>query len=139
MNVTTAMRQPGSTVKPFTCSAALELGMTPGDIIWDTPANISGYQPVNVPITSASMVRCGCAPPRQLVQHPGCANSAPDRCRKLIAIMRRFGIDSIEPDPSRYGLSLTLGGGDVTLLEMTRGFSVFANGVRWCPPRPSCA
>ena len=40
VNVTTAVRQPGSTMKPFTYSAALERGMTPGDVIWDTRTSI---------------------------------------------------------------------------------------------------
>ena len=38
VNVTIAPRQPGSTMKPFNYSDAMELGMTPGDVLWDTPA-----------------------------------------------------------------------------------------------------
>ena len=123
VNVTTALRQPGSTVKPFTYSAALEMGMTPGDVIWDVPIDIAGYRPVNYDGRFHGPVRLRTAlansyniPAVQTLRRIGVEN--------LIAIMRRFGIESIEPDPSRYGLSLTLGGGDVTLLEMTRGFSV---------------
>ena len=37
VNVATSLRQPGSAMKPLTYSAAMEQGMTPGDIIWDTP------------------------------------------------------------------------------------------------------
>ena len=132
VNVTTAMRQPGSTVKPFNYAAALELGMTPGDIIWDTPTNISGYQPVNYDGRFHGPVRMRTAlansyniPAVQTLRRIG--------VESLIAIMRRFGIESIAPDPSLYGLSLTLGGGDVTLLELTRGFSVFANGGALVP------
>ncbi len=132
VNVTTALRQPGSTVKPFTYSAALEMGMTPGDVIWDVPIDIAGYRPVNYDGRFHGPVRLRTAlansyniPAVQTLRRIGVEN--------LIAIMRRFGIESIEPDPSRYGLSLTLGGGDVTLLEMTRGFSVFANGGAYVP------
>lgn len=132
VNVAISMRQPGSTVKPFTYSAALELGMTPGDIIWDTPTDIAGYVPVNYDGRFHGPVRMRTAlansynvPAVQTLRRIGVEN--------LIAIMRRFGIESIEPDPSRYGLSLTLGGGDVTLLEMTRGFSVFANSGAYVP------
>jgi penicillin-binding protein 1C len=132
VNVTIALRQPGSTVKPFTYSAAMELGMTPGDIIWDVPIDIAGYRPVNYDGRFHGPVRLRTAlansyniPAVQTLRRTG--------VESLIAIMRRFGIESIEPDPSRYGLSLTLGGGDVTLLEMTRGFSVFANGGAYVP------
>lgn len=132
VNVTTAQRQPGSTVKPLTYAAALEMGMTPGDIIWDVPIDIAGYRPVNYDGRFHGPVRLRLAlassyniPAVQTLRRIGVEN--------LIAIMRRFGIDSIEPDPSRYGLSLTLGGGDVTLLEMTRAFSVFANGGAYVP------
>ncbi|HVU12010.1 MAG TPA: transglycosylase domain-containing protein, partial [Phototrophicaceae bacterium] len=47
VNVAISLRQPGSAMKPLTYSAAMEQGMTPGDIIWDTPVNIDGYQPVD--------------------------------------------------------------------------------------------
>ena len=57
VNVTIALRQPGSTMKPFTYSAAMELGMTPGDIIWDTPTDIGGYQPRNYDRTFHGPVR----------------------------------------------------------------------------------
>src|SRR5690606_24792959 len=40
VNVAVSLRQPGSTMKPFNYAAAMENGMTPGDVIWDTPTNI---------------------------------------------------------------------------------------------------
>ncbi len=50
----------------------------------------------------------------------------------MIAMAKRFGITSF--DRNDYGLSLTLGGGDVSVLEMTSAFSVFANGGVRVPP-----
>ena len=41
--------------------------------------------------------------------------------------MQRFGVDSLGTDAGRYGLALTLGGGDITLLELTQAYGVFAN------------
>ena len=41
--------------------------------------------------------------------------------------MQRFGVVNLGDDASRYGLSLTLGGGEVSPLELTRAFAVFAN------------
>jgi membrane carboxypeptidase/penicillin-binding protein len=55
------------------------------------------------------------------------------RRENLLAIARRFGVESLGDDPSQYGLSLTLGGGEITLLELTRGYSVFANGGAYVP------
>jgi len=48
----------------------------------------------------------------------------------MVASASAFGLDTIQ-DPSKYGLSLTLGGGEVTMLDMAEAFSVFANtGIR---------
>ncbi|MFW5749123.1 MAG: hypothetical protein ACOCYT_05865, partial [Chloroflexota bacterium] len=44
-----------------------------------------------------------------------------------LQFIARLGVDSLGLDPSRYGVSLTLGGGEMTLLELTRGYTVFAN------------
>ncbi|MCW5880655.1 MAG: hypothetical protein KIS91_06970, partial [Anaerolineae bacterium] len=122
VNVTTAMRQPGSTVKPFTYSAALELGMTPGDIIWDTPTNISGYQPVNYDGRFHGPVRMRTAlansyniPAVKLLEMVGIPN--------VQAMAHRMGINGLN---GQYGLALTLGGGEVTLLDLTYAYSVLA-------------
>jgi penicillin-binding protein 1C len=132
VNVTISPRQPGSTMKPFMYSAAIELGMTPGDVIWDTPTDIAGYVPVNYDRTHRGPVQLRQAlaqslniPAVQTLRWVGVEN--------LLAIMRRFGVQSLSDDPSQYGLSLTLGGGEITLLELTRGYSVFANGGAYVP------
>ena len=50
--------------------------------------------------------------------------------RNSLGLMKDMGIDSLT-DPDRYGLTLVLGGGEVSLLEMTGAYAVFANnGVR---------
>lgn len=133
VNVTTAPRQPGSTVKAFTYAAAIERGMTPGDVIWDTrteigipgqqpyiPRNYSGgYSgPLRMRIALANSLNI---PAVQTLRW----NVGVDY---LLQFMYRLGITSLELNPSLYGLSLTLGGGEVTALELTRGYSVFPNG-----------
>lgn len=132
VNVAISQRQPGSTMKPFTYSAALELGMTPGDIIWDTPTDIAGYVPHNYDRTFRGPVRIREAlaqslniPAVQTLRQVGVEN--------LLATARRFGIQSLGDDASQYGLSLTLGGGEITLLELTRGYGIFANGGAYVP------
>ncbi|MBK8023425.1 MAG: transglycosylase domain-containing protein [Chloroflexi bacterium] len=132
VNVTLAPRQPGSTMKPLTYASALEQGMTPGDIIWDTATEIAGYQPVNYDRTFHGPVRLRSAlansyniPAVQTLRQVGVPS--------MLEIASRFGMQSLGTDASQYGLSLTLGGGEVTLLELTRAYSVFANGGTLVP------
>ncbi len=131
VNVTIAPRQPGSTMKPFTYSMAMELGMTPGDALWDTPLKISGPGvPANWPRNYDNRYH-GPLRMRQALANsynvPAVATLRRIGVPNLLSIMKRFGVQSLGDDASRYGLSLTLGGGEVTLLELTRAYSVFAN------------
>ncbi len=132
VNVAISLRQPGSTMKPLTYSAAIEQGMTPGDIIWDTPTDIGGYQPLNYDRTFHGPVRMRTAlansynvPAVQTLRRIGVPS--------FLEIAQRFGIESLGSDPSQYGVSLTLGGGDITLLELTRAYATFANGGSFVP------
>lgn len=138
VNVTTAPRQPGSTVKAFTYAAALERGMTAGDVIWDTPTEISIpgqqiYRPRNYTGGFSG-------PTRMRPSLAGSLNIPAVQTLRwnvgvdyLLSFMKRFGLETLVPDPSLYGLSLTLGGGEVTALELTRGYAVFANGGNLVP------
>lgn len=131
VNVTTALRQPGSTVKAFNYAAAIERGWSPGDVIWDTLTRIGipgqqQYVPRNYDNSFHGPMRMRYAlansyniPAVQTLRYVG--------VEYLLDTMRRFGMNSLTGDASRYGLSLTLGGGEVSLLELTRGYAVFAN------------
>ncbi len=138
VNVTTAFRQPGSTVKAFTYAAALERGMSPADVIWDTKTDIGipgqpTYSPVNYdrrfhgPMTMRSaLANSYNIPAVQTLRLVG--------VDYLLQFMRRFGVETLGTDASRYGLSLTLGGGEITLLELTAGYAVFANQGSYVRP-----
>lgn len=131
-NVTVGLRQPGSSVKPFTYAAAIERGMNPGEVIWDTQTEIGipgqpPYVPRNYDLTFHGPMRMRSAlansyniPAVQVLRHYVGVDY-------MIAFMRRFGMTSIKPDPSLYGLSLTLGGAEVSPLELTRGYAALAN------------
>ncbi|MDZ4767602.1 MAG: transglycosylase domain-containing protein [Chloroflexota bacterium] len=132
VNVVVAPRQPGSTMKALTYASALEQGITAGDILWDTPTNIAGYEPRNYDGTFHGPVRMRAAlansyniPAVQTLRQVGVPS--------LLEIAARFGVRSLGSDASAYGLSLTLGGGEITLLELTRAYSVFANGGSLVP------
>lgn len=137
VNVAIALRQPGSTMKPFTYSAAMERGMTPGTVIWDTRTDIGIpgqplYTPVNYDRTYHGPVTMRTAlansyniPAVQTLRLVG--------VDYLLELMHRFGVESLNQDASQYGLSLTLGGGEVSLLELTNGYSVFANQGAYVP------
>jgi len=150
INMALAPRQPGSSIKPLTYTAAFEKGWTPATLIWDVPSEFppSGdpndpsepYVPVNYdgrfhgPVTVRSaLANSFNVPAVKTLQYVGIYDN-PNTPQEdgLIALAKRMGITTL--DRTDYGLSLTLGGGDVTLLQMTSAFSIFANnGVRYEP------
>ncbi len=147
---TSATRQPGSSIKPITYAAAFEKGWTPSTMIWDVPIELppSGdpndprepYKPVNYDgkYHGAVTVRTALAnsyniPAVRTLDFVGIYDD-PDTPQKegMIAMAERLGITTLTRDD--YGLSLTLGGGEVSLLDMTSAFSVFANSGKRVPP-----
>jgi 1A family penicillin-binding protein len=142
---TSPTRQPGSSIKPITYVAAFEKGWTPATWIWDVPTEFpDGANPPYIPknyddkFHGGMTVRTALAnsfniPAVKALQFVGIYDDpATPQKEGLIAMAERLGITSLtRPD---YGLSLTLGGGEVSLLEMTGAFSVFANGGKKIPP-----
>lgn len=131
VNIVTSAQQPGSAIKVITYAAALEKGMSAASIISDTPivykqTGSPPYTPVNYDGKFHGLVSLRYA----------LANSYNIPAVKLLAQMgvpamlekgKQMGVDSWESDPSRYGLSLALGGGEVTMLEMARVYGTLAN------------
>ncbi len=147
---TSPTRQPGSSIKPINYVAAFEKGWTPATLIWDVPSEFppSGnpndprepYKPVNYddrfhgPVTvRTALANSFNVPAVKTLQFVGIYDD-PETPEKegMIGMAERLGITSFtRPD---YGLSLTLGGGDVSVIEMTSAFSVFANAGRRVSP-----
>ncbi|HCE16776.1 MAG TPA: hypothetical protein DEQ80_02840 [Anaerolinea thermolimosa] len=142
INMADVPRQPGSSIKPITYVAAFEKGWTPSTLIWDVPSefppsgnpsdNRPPYKPVNYdgrfhgPVTvRTALANSYNVPAVKALQFVGIYDG-------LIPVARRLGITTLTRDD--YGLSLTLGGGEVTLLEMTSAFATFANNGRRVPP-----
>lgn len=137
VNVTIRPRQPGSSFKPIVYAAAFEEGYTPGTILFDLETNFGvqgakAYIPQNYagkfhgPLTARQALANSLNVPSVKMLYLVGVHDA-------IAFAERLGITTLT-DPDRYGLSLVLGGGEVTLLEETAAFSVFAaDGKRAAP------
>lgn len=150
VNMATSPRQPGSAIKPITYTAAFEKGWTPATLIWDVPSEFppSGdkedtripYKPINYdekfhgPVTvRTALANSYNIPAVKTLQFVGIYDD-PNTPEKdgMINLSKRLGISSLTRQD--YGLSLTLGGGEVTLLEMTSAYATFANSGLYLPP-----
>jgi penicillin-binding protein 1A len=118
-----AMRQPGSSFKPFIYLAAIESGYTPDSMIDDSPIEIGDWKPENFSNTYRGPITL-----RTALTHS--SNMAAIRLMqavgadKVVETARRLGVLSVR----NVGPTLALGTSEVTLLEMTSAFAVFANG-----------
>jgi penicillin-binding protein 1A len=127
---TQAQRQPGSNFKPFIYSAALEYGLTPASIINDAPVVFDdpGLEAVWRPENYSGKFF---GPTRLRVALYKSRNLVSIRLLRAIGIdyaleyLKRFGLDV---DRIPHDLSLALGSGSVTPLEMATGYAVLANG-----------
>ncbi|HID87198.1 MAG TPA: hypothetical protein EYP55_07435, partial [Anaerolineae bacterium] len=140
VNVALAPRQPGSAFKPFTYVTAFAKGYTPATLIMDVRTSFPDdpnppYAPENYDrryhgpqLLRSALGNSYNIPAVKLLNMVG--------VKDVINMAHRMGINTLTRE--HYGLSLTLGGGEVTLLDMTYAFSVFANGgvMRGLPVPP---
>ncbi|NLG49466.1 MAG: PBP1A family penicillin-binding protein, partial [Chloroflexi bacterium] len=137
VNVTTRLRQPGSAIKPFTYLAALERGWAPSTMIMDIEQDFPDganppYRPTNYDKKQYGPVSMRSALARSL-NIPAVSTLQEVGLPALLEVCQRLGIESLtRPD---YGLALTLGGGEVTLLELSGAYAALANGGRKVTPR----
>jgi len=142
-NVALAHRQPGSSFKPFIYVTAFEKGYTPNTVLFDVPTEFqttcdiygkalpghsqkdcyhpSDYDnktrgPMTIHDALAQSINIPAVEALYLVGVPDAIKTARD-----------MGIHTLT-DPSRYGLTLVIGGGEVTLLDMTSAYGTFAQG-----------
>ena len=144
VNVTIAERQPGSSFKPFVYATALKKGYTPETAVFNlqtqfstacSPQDVANaeppcYSPQNYdgkfsgPITFRdALAQSQNIPAVKVLYLAGIGES--------LKTAEDMGITTLREKPGFYGLTLVLGGGEVTLLDETSAYSVFANdGVR---------
>lgn len=139
VNVTTRLRQPGSSIKPVTYAMALERGMTPATIIPDSPICYqSKGSPDYCPKNYDGRFR-GRITLRQALAGsyniPAVKTLAQFAVGDLIDKAEMMGITTWK-DRSRFGLALTLGGGEVKMTDMAVAFGVFANEGYKVPLQP---
>lgn len=130
-HVTQAWRQPGSSFKPFIYSAALEKGFTPSTVINDAPlffdAGVTGGQPwepknYDGTFEGPMTLRRGLAKSKNMISIQILRSVGPLYAQEWIT---RFGFEA-EKHPAY--LTMALGAGSVTPMQMATGYSVFANG-----------
>jgi len=135
VNVTLSSRQPGSSIKPLNYGLALEKKIiTPATVINDMPTcfSVPGqrlYCPVNYDRTfhGPTQVRFTLGNSYNL---PAVKVLALNGLEDFVAKAKEMGISTFT-EPKNYGLSITLGGGEVKMIDMATAFSSFANlGIR---------
>ncbi|HEY0602746.1 MAG TPA: transglycosylase domain-containing protein [Herpetosiphonaceae bacterium] len=138
VNAAIALRQPGSAIKPLTYAAALEQGWTPASTILDVPTAFETRE--GQPYTPQNYDRAFHGP---LSLREALATSSNVSAVQvldaigvpsLLEIASRLGITTLQQDSGRFGLALTLGGGEVTPLELTAAYAAFANGGQRVAP-----
>ena len=140
VNVTLSPQQPGSAIKTLTYAAALtpdpttgQPRWTAGDLIWDVKSEYPGYSPVNYDGAFRGPVRLRAAlansyniPALLVLQDMGVP--------AFLEFTQKMGINSFGADASRYGLSITLGGAELTPLELTSAYATLGNQGRLTTP-----
>ena len=138
VNGATSLRQPGSALKPFLYALGFDRGLSPADLLADVPfhaadgaggdvapRNYDGrfHGPVRAREALASSFN---VPAVRLQETLGTG--------RVLDGFRAAGLGSIRGDPGRYGLGLTLGVGEVTLLDLASAYAGLARGGVYRPP-----
>ena len=132
INGTLAPRSPGSALKPFVYALAMEQGLiTPETLLFDVPVTYAGYEPVNYDGKYNGYVTARQALARSL-NVPAVSLNARLEDYPLHAFLKQAGISTLG-HAKKYGLSMVLGGCEVSLLELTTLYAGLANMGEFAP------
>ena len=131
----TARRSPGSTLKPFLYAQAFDLGRAaPSTVLADVPTPYLAYLPENFdrrfhgPVAAAeALARSLNVPAVRLQQRVG--------TERFVDCLRRLSVRGVDRGARRYGLTLTLGGAEVRLLDLTAAYGCLGRGGLHLPWR----
>ncbi len=131
VNVTTSLRQPGSSIKLVTYAAALEKGLTAATILDDSPITYStpgspSYSPVNYDGRFHGKVTLRTAFGNSY-NVPAVKTLSQIGVSSMIDMGKKLGITTWN-DTGRFGLSLTLGGGEVKMTDLATAYGTVASG-----------
>lgn len=131
VNIALALRQPGSSIKPINYAVGLMRRYTAATPFADTPICFptnagKNYCPANYDGKWNGIIQMRYALGNS-INIPAIKMLKVNGVPAMIATASAMGITTFT-EPEKYGLSLTLGGGEVTMLEMATAYGVFANG-----------
>jgi penicillin-binding protein 1C len=131
----TALRQPGSALKPFLYALAFSKGAKPSDLIEDAPLYAAGgHAPLNYDKTYHGLVRLrealACS-----YNVPAVRLAAKTGIAAFLNKLKDLGFESLNRPAEFYGEGLALGNGEVTLLELVNAYAALARGGVWLPAR----
>ncbi len=142
VNGALALRQPGSTLKPFTYFAAFSKGFTPDSLVPDEPLSFQSKGDENAEVYAPQNFDRrfhGAIPIREALANsynvPAVATLNEIGLSYYFELLKKFGFTSLKLPPSHYGLSVTLGSGEVTLLQLTNAYATLARGGVYRPSR----
>ena len=147
-NTATALRQPGSSFKPIVYATAFMKGYNPNTVLFDVSTEFNTKcSPNSTPLTKDTNVKCY-SPENydgkfrgpvtiknalaQSLNIPAVKALYLAGVKDSIITAQKMGITSLNPNGD-YGLSLVLGSGEVSLLQMTNAYATFANGGIYNP------
>ena len=122
---TQALRQPGSALKPLNYVTGFKKGYTPSTMFLDETTDFGNYKPGNWDdkFHGPLSIRLAFGNSYNI---PAIKMLAVNGIDNMIKTTEDFGITSLN-DPRRYGLSLTIGGGEIHLDELTNAYAIFGN------------
>jgi penicillin-binding protein 1C len=128
LDLTIRPRSSGSTLKPFIYAAAFDQGIiTPASELNDSPTAFEGYEPSNYDRQFAGKISAADAL-AQSRNIPALVVLSRVRVDRAVEVMRGCGLLGLAKKPERYGLSLAIGGAEVTPMELAEGYATLARG-----------